>query len=297
MVVFCKIILTVIRRSPKLFVDSLFISYEIPMVCVVRNSRLKLSQGQIFWRESGQGEAIVFLHRQWGDSSQWTEYVDVFNRQYHCIVPDLLGFGASERPRVPYSIQWESEVLEELLANLRLKRFYLVGDGLGAWVATRYAVNHPEQVQGLILRSPLGVETQKNPSYLWEKCLVSPLPLIPWFFRLMQPLATLVGLGHKIQRALDYRDTLRRSPGTCRLLFRRSGAQVRSEYLNFQLAQLTTPTLIISTQDDTSVNIAQSQTYAQLIKSSEYKGIKDEAGAIALMTDWLRQRGEGTRTP
>jgi pimeloyl-ACP methyl ester carboxylesterase len=201
-----------------------------------------------------------------------------------------LGFGDSERPKVPYSIQWESEVLEELFKNIRLKRVYLVGEGLGAWVATRYAVNHPDQVKGLILRSPLGVETQQNPSYLWEKCLVSPLPLVPWLLRLIQPIAPMLGLGKKIQQAFEYQKILRRSPGTCRLLFRRSGAQVRSEYLNFQLAQLTTPTLIISTQDDSSVNIAQAQTYAQLIKSAEYKGLNDEAQAIAVTIDWIKQK-------
>ncbi|AFY37435.1 alpha/beta hydrolase fold protein [[Leptolyngbya] sp. PCC 7376] len=264
------------------------------MVCVVRNSRLKLSQGQIFWRETGQGNAIVFIHGECRDSSQWSNYFEEISKKYHCFAPDLLGFGDSERSKVPYSIQWESEVLEELFDNLRLKQFYLVGDGLGAWVATRYAVNHPEQIKGLVLRSPLGVETDQNPSYFWEKCLVSPLPIVPWLLKLISPIAPILGLRKKIQNAFEHRKTLRRSPGTCKLLFRGS-ARLKSEFLNFQLAQLTTPTLILSTQDDSSVQIAQSQTYNQLIKHSEYKGLKNESEAIDTIQTWLQTQHSSTK--
>ena len=171
------------------------------MVCVVRNSRLKLSQGQLFWRETGQGEAIVFIHGACSESSQWSAYFETLGRKYQCLAPDLLGFGDSERPKGPYSIQWESEVLEELFSNLRLKQFYLVGDGLGAWVAARYTINHPEQIKGLILRSPIGVDADKNPSYFWAKCLVFPLPIIPWLLKLMSPLGLIfVPVLYKIMK-------------------------------------------------------------------------------------------------
>ncbi len=257
------------------------------MVCVVRNSRLKLSQGQIFWRETGQGETVVFIHGECRESSQWSEYFEVLGKKFNCFAPDLLGFGDSERPKAPYSIQWESEVLEELFENIRLKPFYLVGEGLGAWVATRYAINHPEQIKGLILRSPLGVETDKNPSYFWEKCLVSPLPLVPWFLKLLSPIAPLLGLKKKINNAFEHRKTLRRSPGTCKLLFR-GGARLKAEYLNYQLAQLTAPTLILSPPDESSSQLAQSQTYSKLIKHSEYKNLETDAEAIATIETWLK---------
>ncbi|OKH18475.1 alpha/beta fold hydrolase [[Limnothrix rosea] IAM M-220] len=257
------------------------------MVCVVRNSRLKLSQGQIFWRETGQGEAVIFIHGACRESSQWSEHFEVLGQKFHCFAPDLLGFGDSERPPAPYSIQWESEVLAELFENIRLKQFYLVGDGLGAWVAARYALNHPEQIKGLILRSPLGVETDKNPSYFWEKCLVSPLPLVPWFLKLISPIAPLLGLKKKIKNAFEHRKTLRRSPGTCKLLFR-SGARLKSEYLNYQLAQLTAPTLILSTPDDSPSQLAQSQAYARLIKHSNYQELEDKEEAIAAIQTWLK---------
>lgn len=256
------------------------------MVCVVRNSRLKLSQGQIFWREAGQGEAIIFIHGECRDSAQWLDFFEVFSPEFHCFAPDLLGFGDSERPKVPYSIQWESEVLHELLETLRLKKVYLVGDSLGAWIATRYAMNHPDRVKGLILRSPLGVDTNNNRSYFWEKCLVSRLPIVPWFLKLLMPFGAILGFKNKLQNASTHRKKLRRSPGTCRLLFR-SGTRLRSEYLNFQLAHFTIPTLILSRPTDDKIALSQAQTYAALVQTSEFKGQQTQDEAIATIRDWL----------
>lgn len=258
------------------------------MVCVVRNSRLKLSQGQIFWREAGQGEAVVLIHGECRNGSQWSDFLETLSRNYHCFAPDLLGFGDSERPKAPYSIQWECEILEELFENLRLKKIYLVGDSLGAWVAARYALNHPERVAGLVLRSPLGLDTENTPSYFWEKCLTSPLPIVPWFLRLITPIAALFGQGKRIARAFEYRKLLRRSPGSCQLLFRRRGGQLRSEYLNYQLPQIQVPTLILSAENDSAVQLSQVQTYGQLIKQSETKSVGDESQAIAVINDWLQ---------
>ena len=258
------------------------------MVCVVRNSRQKLSQGQIFWRETGQGEAIVFIHGDRRDSSQWSEYFETFGRKSHCIAPDLIGFGDSGRPRKQrYSIQWESEVLEELFDNINLKQFYLMGDSLGAWIAARYAINNPERVKGLILRSPLGVDTDRNPNYFWDSCLVSPLPIVPFFLKLISPIATLFGLKRNLKNAFEQRKKLLRSPGTGKLLFR-SGGKLKAEYLNYDLAQLTTPTLILSGEVDPEAHTLQAKTYARLIKHSEYQTFIGEAEAISFLKKWLK---------
>ncbi|MGB2927135.1 MAG: alpha/beta hydrolase [Limnothrix sp.] len=260
------------------------------MVCVVRNSRLKLSQGQIFWREAGQGEAVVFIHGECRNGSQWSDFFETLSRNYHCFAPDLMGFGDSEQPNCPYSIQWECEILEELFENLRLKKIYLVGDSLGAWVAARYALNHPERVAGLVLRSPLGVDTENNPRYFWEKRLTSRWPIVPWVLKLITPLAALFGQRKKIARAFEYCQLLRRSPGSCQLLFTRSGSQLRSEYLNYQLPQIQVPTLILSIDSDSAMQLSQTKTYGQLIKESTTKSVKNENQAIAAISDWLEHQ-------
>ncbi|MER3588832.1 MAG: alpha/beta hydrolase, partial [Mastigocladus sp. ERB_26_1] len=41
-----------------------------------RNSRRKLSQGLLFWREIGNGIPVVFLHGAWNDSSEWVAIME-----------------------------------------------------------------------------------------------------------------------------------------------------------------------------------------------------------------------------
>jgi pimeloyl-ACP methyl ester carboxylesterase len=110
------------------------------MTLPVRNNRIRLPQGQIFWREVGQGQSVVFLHGAWWTGEQWDKVVPHLSRDYHCVVPDLLGFGESGRPKTHYSIQLEVECLAAYLRFLRIKRCVMVADGLGAWVAAAFAL-------------------------------------------------------------------------------------------------------------------------------------------------------------
>src|SRR6478672_1523022 len=102
----------------------------IRMALPLRNSRIRLSQGQIFWREVGQGPVLVFLHGSWSDSSQWISVIERLSEDYACFAVDLLGFGESERPQVHYSIEFEVECLVEFLETLNLRQVYLIGHSL-----------------------------------------------------------------------------------------------------------------------------------------------------------------------
>ena len=105
------------------------------MYSLLRNSRVKLPLGHIFWREIGQGPSLVFLHGSWDDSSQWLPTIEHLSPYYQCFAPDLLGFGDSERPNVHYSIDLEVECLAQYLDTLKLREVYLIGHSVGGWVA------------------------------------------------------------------------------------------------------------------------------------------------------------------
>ncbi|MBA3923667.1 MAG: alpha/beta fold hydrolase, partial [Nostocaceae cyanobacterium] len=124
----------------------------------LRNSRMKLSGGRIFWREIGEGTAVILLHGSWQDSGQWVAVMDYLRQDHHCFAPDLLGFGDSEHPQIHYSIDFEVECLAEYLEALKLRHVYLVGHSLGAWVAASYALKYPDQIGGLVLLAPEGVQ-------------------------------------------------------------------------------------------------------------------------------------------
>lgn len=230
----------------------------------LRNSRIKLSQGQVFWREIGQGPSLVFLHGSWSDSSQWLPIIEHLSQDYHCLALDLLGFGDSERPKLHYSIQVEVECLMEYLEALHLPSVYLVGHSLGGWIAASYALKYLEQVRGLVLIAPEGVQAEGNRgSWQRTRWLVGRPPIAHTLLRALYPLARLMGRHKGIEQALKQRQQLLSSPTACRLLFQRRRAEIQAELLQDNLDWLKVPTLIVQGGKDSPDAIARSKTYAE----------------------------------
>ena len=165
-----------------------------------RNSRRKLSQGLLFWREVGNGVPVVFLHGAWCDSSEWVSTMEFMSRDFHCFAPDLLGFGESEYPDIHHVIDIHVDCLAEFLQALKLDKVYLVGHSLGAWIAASCALKYPEKFKGLVLLSPEGVEIdglQKR----WQKMrgLIKASSFKFRLLKIFRPLAKLFGWNIDIE--------------------------------------------------------------------------------------------------
>jgi len=70
---------------------------------------------------------------------------------YKVVAPNLMGFASSDHKQENYSIAYQAKALGQLIERLELTRVNLVGEDLGADVAMYYAVNHPDNVERLIL--------------------------------------------------------------------------------------------------------------------------------------------------
>ena len=262
------------------------------MTLPVRNSRIRLSQGTLFWREVGhKTPTLVLLHGSWSDSHQWLPLMTRLGEDFHCLAPDLLGFGeSSQSPQLAYSIALEVACLAEYLDALRSQSVYFIADSLGAWVATSYALQYPEQVRGLILIAPEGV----NPSPLtgrWRlhRVLSRRFSLAAWLMRLITPIAR--GLGHAkwIARLHYLRRQLLTFPATCRLLFKRRQAELQAELLDDQLPNLAPPLWLICGQSDSPTAQTLSKTYAEAIPSSHILNLTAELNHLEEGTEVLAQ--------
>ncbi len=91
------------------------------------NSRVKLSNGLLFWREIGNGSNnIVFIHGTWYDSNQWLSVMEQLSLSYHCFALDLPGCSESQFSSTHYSITQMVEYLAEYIAALKLQKVYYV---------------------------------------------------------------------------------------------------------------------------------------------------------------------------
>jgi pimeloyl-ACP methyl ester carboxylesterase len=242
------------------------------MDTLFRNSRRKLSQGLLFWRELGQGMPVIFLHGAWNDSSQWVSVMESMSDNFHCFALDLLGCGESDIPNVHYCVELQVECLAEFLEALKLEKVYLVGHSLGGWIAASYALKYPEQVEGLVLLSPEGVAIEGQEKK-WQKMqwLVDSPKLLFKILRSLLPVMKIFGLHTKLEQSLQRRKTLLQHPTACQLLFNRPKPEIAAEYLQDRLHLLEKPVLILQGGKDTADALAKSETYNQFLPKVELK--------------------------
>ena len=274
------------------------------MTLTLRKSRIKLSKGQLFWREIGQGQAVVFLHGTLTDGKEWIPTIEHIKNQFHCFVPDLLGMGDSGKPKCSYSIQLEVDCLEEYFHSLRIHQFYLVGHGLGAWVAASYVLRHPQHVMGLILITPEGVKPVgcSNP---WQagKWLITCPSLLVGILKIIYPIMRMLGSVKEIPKWLVLRKKLRRLPVAKQLLCQRKWREIAGELLQERLGELVVPTLVLVNPLDEPNNVAMAQLYAELIPEAEIKELsfpdpnllsQESSGIKNHILDFLTGKGLGT---
>ena len=87
-------------------------------------------------------EVIVFLHG-WPLCNAMYEYqYDMLLPHYRCIGIDLRGFGDSAAPCCDYSYDAHADDVFDVVRNLGLRQFTLVGFSMGGAIALRYMKRH-----------------------------------------------------------------------------------------------------------------------------------------------------------
>lgn len=109
---------------------------------------------RLHYEEAGEGVPLVLLHGIGASRQDWEFNVPAFARRYRVITPDLRGFGLSERSG-NYSVTTFANDIWQLLEQLEVERFHLIGHSMGGAVALQMAVDRPEKIERLIAADTL----------------------------------------------------------------------------------------------------------------------------------------------
>lgn len=118
---------------------------------------LVIHGNRIAFRSAGEGPVIVLIHGMAGSSETWAPLVAPLARRHTVVAPDLLGHGASAKPRGDYSLGALASGIRDLLAALGHDRATVVGHSLGGGVAMQFAYQFPERCERLVLVSSGGL--------------------------------------------------------------------------------------------------------------------------------------------
>jgi pimeloyl-ACP methyl ester carboxylesterase len=114
---------------------------------------VRLSQGTIRYRDTGEGAPIVFVHGALVNGELWRKVVPLFAGRYRCIVPDLpLGSHETAMNKdADLSPQGLAKLIADFLTALDLQSVTLVGNDTGGALCQIVVTNYPERIAQLVL--------------------------------------------------------------------------------------------------------------------------------------------------
>jgi len=118
---------------------------------------------KIRYLESGSSKkTLVLIHGLGASCERWEKVLPILENDFQVIVPDLIGFGYSDKPTVDYTMDFFSNFLEKFLKSLGIDKTSIIGSSLGGQIAAEFASSHTQSVEKLILVAPSGIMKQST---------------------------------------------------------------------------------------------------------------------------------------
>ncbi len=114
---------------------------------------------KIAYKRHGSGESVIFIHGITTNSFIWRNITPALSANYDTIAVDLLGCGnSSTNLDADYSIKFQSEIIAELIEQLRLGKVHIVGHDIGGGIAQIMAARHPDLLKDMVLINTIGYD-------------------------------------------------------------------------------------------------------------------------------------------
>lgn len=107
---------------------------------------------------------LVLIHGLGASAERWDLVMPIFSKYFTVYVPDLIGFGLSDKPSADYTTEFFTRFVTLFLRELGIKKAIIMGSSLGGQIAVEYASTNQTSVEKLILVSPAGAMKQSTPA-------------------------------------------------------------------------------------------------------------------------------------
>jgi len=111
--------------------------------------------------EAGSGPPVLMMHGSGpgvSGTANWQYNIPVLAEKFHVLAPDIVGFGATERPTdVVYSLRAWTDHVWAFLDALGIEKTAIVGNSLGGRIALQMATDRPERISRMVLMGSPGV--------------------------------------------------------------------------------------------------------------------------------------------
>lgn len=138
--------------------EELWVKYQTPF-----SASFEYIGQKIHYTDSGEGPVLLLVHGTSSSLHTWEAWKKELEDQYRIVALDLPGFGLSgPSTSGDYSSAFYLELFESLRAHLDVDRWTVIGNSFGGKLASLYALDHPEVLNGLVLINASGWATDDN---------------------------------------------------------------------------------------------------------------------------------------
>lgn len=125
-----------------------------------QGQRLEMAYLDVAPTGPANGRTAVLLHGKNFCAATWEDTIAALTRAgWRVIAPDQVGFCKSSKPEgYQFSLDQLAWNTRALLDALDVERVTLIGHSMGGMLATRFALNHADRVERLVLVNPIGLE-------------------------------------------------------------------------------------------------------------------------------------------
>ncbi|MGI9527364.1 MAG: alpha/beta fold hydrolase, partial [Weeksellaceae bacterium] len=103
------------------------------------------------YRELGKGETVVLLHGFLENHKMWNEFATILSKDYHLIIPDLLGHGDTPTASEKHTMEMQAEHVINILNHKEIESATFIGHSMGGYISMAIARDYPEKVKGICL--------------------------------------------------------------------------------------------------------------------------------------------------
>ncbi|MGA7707568.1 MAG: alpha/beta hydrolase, partial [Acidobacteriaceae bacterium] len=156
-----------------------FYRHPVWMIGQVMDARLRIAgfhgdyvhvgSYRVHYFVGGRGTPLLLVHGLGARSEDWTAEMPAYAKNgFRVYAIDLLGCGRTDRPDIAYTIGEQVELIQEFLTAVHVEKADVIGWSMGGWIATEFALQHPQRVNRLVAMDSAGLKfkTELTPNIL-----------------------------------------------------------------------------------------------------------------------------------
>mgnify|MGYP002700670680 FL=1 len=126
---------------------------------------IEIDGNSIRYIEEGTSkENLLLIHGLGASAERWEHVIPQFAKNYRVLVPDLIGFGLSDKPLVDYTTDYLSDFIRKFLKKLNIDSVIIIGSSLGGQIGAEFTYQNNSMVKKLVLISPSGIMKHSTPA-------------------------------------------------------------------------------------------------------------------------------------